>query len=239
MVAVIPFMRHSLARGLLPEDPPSRSIQGYNRKPLGLARCVNHVGVGTSRDGVRFDGDLPPGRDGRQDENLILPDDRRGGATARQGDLPLDIMGFTPFDGRVAMGRNAIGQRSAPLRPIQIPGGFACTGGAGAEHRGQTDTDIQNEAFHKHALQAGSRGLPLGSIYPVIPSDGKKTWMHLGFLYGSIHLPAWVFSRLGGEIFSKDWNWAGVGFPSLGQIKAILFRGLEKATRKVPSLGKD
>src|SRR5262245_20112342 len=55
---------------------------------------------------------------GRGDEDSITPYDGRGVAFAGDWNLPTDVIALTPSDGRIRMGRHAIGLRSAPLRPV-------------------------------------------------------------------------------------------------------------------------
>lgn len=62
---------------------------------------------------------LCPGRNRRENKNLILPDDRRGGPPPRDAHLPLHVLGFAPLGRRVGIGSHAARQRTTPGRPIR------------------------------------------------------------------------------------------------------------------------
>src|SRR4029453_2914944 len=57
------------------------------------------------------------GRNGREHEHAIAPDNWRGAAAAGNLDLPFDVLGFAPLERWVGGLRNAGGGWSAPLRP--------------------------------------------------------------------------------------------------------------------------
>ena len=58
------------------------------------------------------------GVDCRKEEQLVLPDYRRGTAVSLDRDLPLDVVGWAPLDGRLGRGGDAVGIRSTPVMPV-------------------------------------------------------------------------------------------------------------------------
>ena len=59
---------------------------------------------------------------GGLDEHKIVPHDGRGVAFAGERDFPLHVLRFAPFGRRVAVRRDAVGERAAPLAPVLIGG---------------------------------------------------------------------------------------------------------------------
>src|SRR5262245_39916830 len=60
-----------------------------------------------------------------QDGNRIAESDRRRMSFARQSNFPADVVGLAPMEGRICARRDAVRQRSAPLRPATRSGGAA------------------------------------------------------------------------------------------------------------------
>src|SRR5262245_9964262 len=63
----------------------------------------------------------PAGGNGREDEDLIAPDDGRGAAAAGERSFPLDVLLFVPGDRWVGFWRRAVRVRTAPMVPIVEP----------------------------------------------------------------------------------------------------------------------
>ena len=74
------------------------------------------------RAGVAIDApqlELAVGRvHGDVEEDGVVPDDWRGAAAARHGELPGDVLGLGPGGGQAALAADAIQLWSAPLRPV-------------------------------------------------------------------------------------------------------------------------
>ena len=79
---------------------------GDAKDPLGLV-------FGFGQGGVDFSG-----IDGCKDKNLVAPNDGRGAAISINGDLPLDILIFTPICWRFGSGRGSGGIGSTPVMPV-------------------------------------------------------------------------------------------------------------------------
>ena len=76
--------------------------------PLNFHTCLgNGFGVGLDSGGL-----------GQEKKQSVIPDDRRGTALAGNLDLPLDILGGTPLDGRIAVGNGSIGIGPTPRGPL-------------------------------------------------------------------------------------------------------------------------
>src|SRR5207253_86482 len=54
----------------------------------------------------------------RLDENLVAPDNGRSRAVPGYFDLPFDVLSFAPGSGRIGKRSDAVGEGTAPLRPI-------------------------------------------------------------------------------------------------------------------------
>ena len=76
------------------------------------------------------------GRNRRQNEHAIAPDDGRGRPAAGDRNLPFHVLGLAPFEGRVGLGRDAIREWTTPLMPIL--GGVRLRALRGEQGRQQT-----------------------------------------------------------------------------------------------------
>ena len=88
---------------------------------------------------------------GGQDKDLVFPHDWRRTAFAHDGESPLDVGLVVPGNGRVALRRDPIGIRTAPLMPIPLFEGFKILGDGGTwgdePSRGETQKQEENR-FH-------------------------------------------------------------------------------------------
>src|SRR5262249_55158575 len=57
-------------------------------------------------------------RNSSHDKDTISPHNRRGVTFAGEGELPFNVVSFSPMQGRVGVGCHAGAQRTSPLRPI-------------------------------------------------------------------------------------------------------------------------
>ena len=102
------------------------------------------------------------GRDRRQDEHPVAPDDGRCLTVSRNLDLPAHVLGLAPARRRVAGRRGPGCQRSAPLRPVAGIGrrpasdcpaaGAARPATQGQRERGQEQTE--RKGLHHHFVTA-------------------------------------------------------------------------------------
>ncbi len=162
MVLVMPLVRQLSAWRVAPALPAGLAVEADHRELLRAGRAVDHATTaataratppapGASASGpirtlgsIRSSGRgsrllgrrLRPRGDGRQHEDLIAPDDRRGGPPARNRRLPLHMVGLTPPGGRVCVGRDTIGQRTSPGGPVG-GGAHRCEESRGREATGQ------------------------------------------------------------------------------------------------------
>ena len=60
------------------------------------------------------------GGNGRNDENLFLPNNRRGVTQSRKGDLPFHVLVLAPIQRGTAVQDQAVSSRPAPLWPIAM-----------------------------------------------------------------------------------------------------------------------
>ena len=125
MIAVMPFMRECLSRSLAPENLTGAPIKTENIKAVNDLRLrVRHGGQGraalnlNARLGNGFRAGLLAGGLGQQQEKFFIPNNGRGTATTGQLDLPLNVLGGTPFGGRLAIGDGAISIGPAPCGPL-------------------------------------------------------------------------------------------------------------------------
>jgi len=77
--------------------------------------CRRTTGIRSLRGRLR----PGPGRNRRENKNLIFPDDRRGGSPPWDTHLPVHVLGFAPLGWRVRVGSHAVRQRTSPGGPIR------------------------------------------------------------------------------------------------------------------------
>ena len=125
MITVMPFMRECLSRSLAPENLAGAPIKTENIKTVNdLGLRIGHGGQGraalnlNARLGNGLRAGLLAGGLGQQQEKFFIPNNGRGTATTGQLDLPLNVLGGTPFGGRLAIGNGAIGIGPAPSGPL-------------------------------------------------------------------------------------------------------------------------
>jgi hypothetical protein len=141
MIAVVPFMRNFLAGGLLPKNISIGAVVGEEDPLVNfLGRFAGKPPAGSSaglagRLRLRLGNFFSGGR-GSLDEDLIFPDDRRGGAESGNWRFPFHVLVFIPFKRGVCQGRHPIGCGTPPLRPIAEEC-FVCIRGAGGMQRAE------------------------------------------------------------------------------------------------------
>ena len=121
------LVRHGLGCGLFPAQLARVAVEAEDFKPIEMGRWLGLRLEARVRFGQLVRLGFPVGLHGREDEDLVIPDDRRGASGARQFGLPLDVAertllagsGRVPLDGRIRGRRgHAIGGRPAPARPV-------------------------------------------------------------------------------------------------------------------------
>ena len=125
VIAVVPFMRQLFTNGFTPEKLAGLPVDAQDIKAVNDLRLrVGHGRQG--RSALNFDTCLSNGFRaglfadglGQKQKQTVIPDNGRGTAATGNLDLPLDILGGTPFDGRLAIGHSAIGIGPAPSGPL-------------------------------------------------------------------------------------------------------------------------
>ena len=146
MITVMAFVRKFFAKGFPPKDRAGVAIEANYLEAHHLGRLLRAhattagaLGLTPARTGPavgrlrkRTSGGTAglgfgcrrvkffASRNGCVQKDLILPNNRRGSAAAWYFHFPLHVFDFAPFDGRIAIGRNAIVKRPAPGRPILV-----------------------------------------------------------------------------------------------------------------------
>ena len=133
VVLVMAFVRQLGARRLSPSLLAGLAIEAQHRELLGPGRTIDHAsaascaaspralgpirrltaGIGSLRSGFR------PSGDGRENEDLIVPEDRCGAPPPREGHLPLHMIGLAPLGRRMSIGSHAVGLWATPARPLR------------------------------------------------------------------------------------------------------------------------
>jgi hypothetical protein len=131
--AVIPVMalvRQLRARRMLPKRLARRPVEREHGELLFLRWGFAHAAAAPSatttgfrcgrrrRVGDRFGLRLSSRGNGGEDKHLVAPDHRRRSATAGQLHLPFHVLGLAPSHRRVGFRRDAVGERTAPGRPV-------------------------------------------------------------------------------------------------------------------------
>ena len=97
------FMRGRLDHRFLPENLARFAAHGEHREIMILRRRIIVMSAGADETRLDFLAE----RDRRGQKDAIAPDDRRRMALAWQRDLPANVLGLAPFDGRLSIGRYA------------------------------------------------------------------------------------------------------------------------------------
>ena len=125
MITVMTFMGEFLSCSLAPENLAGGPVDTKHIKAVNdLWLGIGHGGQGWSplnldaRLGNGFRTGLLAGGIGQEQEKFFIPDNGSGTAAAGQLDLPLDILGGTPLDGRIAVGNGSIGIGPTPRGPL-------------------------------------------------------------------------------------------------------------------------
>ena len=104
----------------------------------------------------------------------MIPDDGSGTALAGDLDLPLDILGGTPLDGRIAVGNGSIGIGPTPRGPLV--GGWV--GRLQAWSWAEQDQARDNERKNSHGCRArGYRTTDKGTVFFGV-GEGNRTLSH-------------------------------------------------------------
>ena len=108
---VAAFVRRVFPDDALPRDLAVLAVDRHNDVFVG-AWCLaaRRVRLGLAR----------ANRDGRRQEELLAPDDRRPGAASGDRFLPSNVLGLAPFDWRLGRSRDTCPLGPPPLRPVPV-----------------------------------------------------------------------------------------------------------------------
>ncbi len=108
------FVRKRFAQVRLPENASVRPVYRQHHELVTVRHP--HVVVGP-RSAVEDGGTSVTHRHRRLEKHAFAKNDGRRVRFARQGNLPADVPGLTPLHWRIGERRDAVGQRTTPLRP--------------------------------------------------------------------------------------------------------------------------
>ena len=133
VVLMMSLMRQLGARGLGPTLLAGLAIEAQHRELLGPGRTIDHASPASCTASPRALGPIGwltarvrslrsgfrPGGDGRENEDLIVPEDRCGASSPRDSHLPLHMIGLAPLDRWVGVGSHSVGLWAPPARPLR------------------------------------------------------------------------------------------------------------------------
>ena len=158
---VVPALVRLLGhRGPLPDHGTVAAVDGHDHEVEQVAGSHRaHEATPETGEEAVAGAVAGAGRDRRQEEQVVPPDDGRRLPEPGNLHLPADVLGLTPARGRIALRRGPGRERTAPLRPIE-PGGrrIGLRGRGGREeHQRQRRNERKK---HETLVQHGSPTSP-------------------------------------------------------------------------------